>query len=515
MKIGINHKLGFSAIVLLISGVVCKSLGALFRLPLTNLLGIEGIGVFQLVMSLYSFALVLTSGGIATSLSKLISAARARGQRNTIGYYLKYSLFVSGCVGILIGLLFLLFGKRISLLQGIEHSQSYSLFVFLLPIGAVVAGFRGFFQGYSNMLPTAISQIFEQVFKFVFGLVFAFYFSNMGVFNGVFGAFLGIALSEVVTVIFLFLVFVSKSREFSQLKTLQEVKFARKEFLSANIPLTISASILPLVSAFEGLFIIPRLAVAGFANGFATKLFGLQTGIVGAILNFPLIISMAVTTALLPNLSFMISKGLAGKQMIEKGLKMLLFLLLPTTFGVVAVCKQIFELVYADMNGQILNVAFSLMFFGAFSIVFTSLMQFFLMLLQANGQFRFVMLITLMGGILKANISFFLSAVPQINIFALVLGNLSLSSVVCLLALVKLKKTVPLTMPFSYLFMLIFATMCMFFVVYTFINSNYFSSFLNLILAVALGVVVYVVFTIPVFVEFLTRKKRKGLKVNV
>ena len=97
MKRGINHKLGFSAIVLLISGVVCKSLGALFRLPLTNLLGIEGIGVFQLVMSLYSFALVLTSGGIATSLSKLISAARARGQRNTIGYYLKYSLFVSGC----------------------------------------------------------------------------------------------------------------------------------------------------------------------------------------------------------------------------------------------------------------------------------------------------------------------------------------------------------------------------------------------------------------------------------
>ena len=73
-----NH-LGISALILLVSGLVCKSLGALFRLPLTNLIGIEGIGIFQLIMSLYAFDLVLTCGGITNSLSKLISASIARG----------------------------------------------------------------------------------------------------------------------------------------------------------------------------------------------------------------------------------------------------------------------------------------------------------------------------------------------------------------------------------------------------------------------------------------------------
>ena len=72
-KVKSQNRLGVSALILLISGFVCKSLGALFRLPLTNLIGIEGIGIFQLIMSLYAFALVLTSGGITNSLSKLIS----------------------------------------------------------------------------------------------------------------------------------------------------------------------------------------------------------------------------------------------------------------------------------------------------------------------------------------------------------------------------------------------------------------------------------------------------------
>ena len=73
----IFNRLRGGAFVLLVSGIICKFLGAFFRLPLTNLLGVEGIGIFQLVMSLYSCALVLTAGGVSTSLSKLISSARA------------------------------------------------------------------------------------------------------------------------------------------------------------------------------------------------------------------------------------------------------------------------------------------------------------------------------------------------------------------------------------------------------------------------------------------------------
>ena len=73
---------GRGAFVLIVSGVVCKFFGALFRLPLTNIVGIEGIGIFQMIMSLYSLLLVLVTGGVSTTLSKLISSDRASAEND-------------------------------------------------------------------------------------------------------------------------------------------------------------------------------------------------------------------------------------------------------------------------------------------------------------------------------------------------------------------------------------------------------------------------------------------------
>lgn len=502
-----NSKL-FGAGVLLISGLLCKMLGALFRLPLTNLLGIEGIGMFQLVMSLYSFALVVTCGGVTNSLSKLISSSRAKGDFAKIASYLKRALFISIGIGLLVGILFLLIGKYIASLQGITSNNSYSLFIFLLPLGAGLAALRGFFQGYENMLPTAISQVVEQVAKFVFGLLFAFQFGKLGVAQGVFGAFVGITLSELISVVYLFVLWFFKSKNHLKLNTISDIKFAHKEFDKANFPLMLSASILPLVNAFDGLIIVPRLMAAGISSGLATKLFGIQTGVVGAVLNFPLIVSIAVTTTLLPNISYLISRGAGGRHIIEKGLRILLYLILPTTFGMAAVSRQVLGLVYGDLTGQLLNVAVELMIFGAFSIVFTAIMQYLIMLLQANGQFRFILFITFFGGLSKALISYLLSAIASINIFALVMGNIVLSAFVCIFALKKLKTIVNFVVSFKEIFTLVFGTLSMFVVVYAFINCNYFSTIANLLLGIILGVLVYFVLTIPFLIKIVPRFKK-------
>lgn len=511
----VKNRLGLSTAVLLVSGMLCKMLGAFFRLPLTNLIGIEGIGVFQLIMALYSFALVLTCGGITNSLSKLISGARARGESKKINIYLKRALFDGLSVGFLIGLLFLIFGKYISIFQGIAGNKTYYIFCLLLPLGAGLSALRGFFQGYENMLPTAISQIIEQVFKFVFGLLLSFYFVKLGIMEGVFGAFLGIVLSEIISLSYLFVLKIIKNKNFKTLHDIKDLKFAYKEFDKANFPLMISASILPLVNAFDGLVIVPRLIKAGFTNAFATQLFGLQAGVVGAILNFPLIISIAVTSVLLPNISYLISKGAGGKYIIEKGLKILLFLILPTTFGMVAICQQVFMFVYNDMTSSMLEISFQLMFYGAFSIIFTALMQYFIMLLQANGHFKFILLITAIGGVAKANISFFLSAVPSINVFALVLANIVLSVIVAIFAICKLKRSIDFSIPFSDMFNLIFATFVMFLMVYTFINCNYFHVVVNIILSVGLGIFVYLIITIPFILKLKEKHMFKKSRFNV
>lgn len=502
-----KRRMGVSALVLVVGGLICKCLGALFRLPLTNLLGIEGIGVFQLVMSLYSFSLVLTCGGVTASLSKLISSARARGEYAKVSSYMKRATLVSVLVGIAIGIVFFFCGKWIAAFQGIASGSGYLLFVALLPLGALLAVFRGFFQGYENMSPTAISQILEQVAKFGFGLLFAFYFGKSGISQGVFGAFLGIVLSEVVALFFLYVFFLFKRGGQQKLQDLREIKFVCHEFDKVNFLLTLSASILPLVNAFDGLVIVPRLVDGGFSSGLATKLFGLQSGIAGAFLNFPLIISVAVATTMLPNISYLISKGVKSRYIVEKGIKILMFLVLPTTFGLVAISKQVLPLVYTDLSGQMIDVVFDLMFFGAFSIVFTAFMQYFVMLLQANGDFKFMVIITAIGGALKGLSTVILAGIPQINIFALVFGNILMSAFVAVASLVRLKNIFSLKLKFLDVFLMVFGASVMAVSVYTFIQKNYFSSLVNVAIAIVIGVLVYAVFCAPVVYSVLKKKK--------
>lgn len=494
MKI-FKNKLSLGAFVLILSGLICKALGALFRLPLTNLLGIEGIGEFQLIMSLYSFALVVTCGGIASSLSKLIGSARAKGEYNKILSYLYRAIITGVLVGAFIGGMFFIFSKFICNLQSISNNKSYMLFVLLLPLGAILASLRGFFQGYENMLPTAISQILEQVFKFALGLFLAHMFIKQSLAYGVFGAFLGIVLSEVLSLLFLIAVFLIKNKKAYLNRELSQVKIARKEFDKANLLLTLSASILPLVNAFDGLIIVPRLKSAGITN--AVQLFGLQSGVVGAILNFPLIISMAVVTSLLPNISYLFSRGSGGTKIIVRGLKMLLFFILPTTFGMVAISKEVFALFYKDLSLPMLDLSFELMLYGAFGIILSALMQYFVMLLQAGGNFKFILLVTALGGVCKAFITLILSGINSINIFALVLGNIFMTAFVSICALLKLKKQIFFSLKFSEVFCLLFSTLSMFLTVYSFVNASYFTPFVNILLAVILGVVVYLVFSFP------------------
>ena len=56
-----KNNVGKGAFVLVVSGIICKFFGGLFRLPLTNIVGMEGIGIFQMIMSIYSLALVFVS----------------------------------------------------------------------------------------------------------------------------------------------------------------------------------------------------------------------------------------------------------------------------------------------------------------------------------------------------------------------------------------------------------------------------------------------------------------------
>lgn len=489
-----KNSVGKGAIILIVSGFVCKLFGAMFRLPLTNILGMEGIGVFQMVMSLYSLTLVLITGGVTTALSQLVSSSRARGEFGKVGCYLRRALALTLGAGLILGVSFLLFARSIASAQGAPAAfEAYRLLIFLLPLGAIVGVFRGIIQGYENMTPTAISQIIEQVVKFSFGLLFAFYLGKNGIASGVYGAFLGITISEVLAAGYLtFYMFARTKISYTPYQN------ATKDFLLASLPLALSGAVIPLTHAIDSMIIISRMSMAGIARDSATSLYGLQSGVVGAILNFPLIISLSVAMALLPKISYLSSKQdtQAQQRIISNSFSIMWFFLLPLVVGLMAVSRALYPLIYPVAIKGFLDEALELTIIGGISVVLSAIMQFLLSLLQAKGYFGFTLFATALGGLAKILIVFFTARIPSINIFAIPISNMVLAMLVCILALLKLGMIVKVS---GYeLLTPLLASFVMFMVIFVFIKTVELPLLAMLFLSVVIGGAIYFTLNIPI-----------------
>lgn len=489
-----KNNVGKGAFILIVSGLVCKFFGGLFRLPLTNIIGIEGIGVFQMVMTVYSLALVFVSGGVTNALSKLVSSARARGDYGKIKSYLGWALFFTLLLSGIFAVIFIIFSGSIASLQGIkEGALSYKIVAILLPLGGLVGVFRGLIQGYEDMSPTAVSQIIEQVTKLAFGLIFAYALGGKGIEKGVFGAFLGITLSE------LFACFYLGIMAFKRSKPLLE-KQIRKEFFSASLPLTFGGAVLPLTHAIESLIIIYLLQRSGLTQESATALYGLQTGVVGAILNFPLIISLSVAVSLLPNLSFLVAKGdyEGQKALVSKSFSSMWFLLLPLVFGIMALSKTLYPIIYPSAMEKYLEVAVQLTSVVGISIMATAIMQYLVALLQANGMYNYSMYFNLLGGGAKILSILILAPIKGIGIFSIAISNIILACIVSTCSLVKLGKLVKI--PSYDLLLPILSAFVMLLVVRIFLSLV--GGFLGIVLAVIIGMAIYFTLALPLSTRY-------------
>ena len=401
---------------------------------------------------------------------------------------------------------FFIFARSIASVQGIGGNYiSYRLILPLLILGSLIGCMRGIIQGYENMTPTAISQILEQIIKFAFGLLFAMLLGKGG--RGVFGAFIGITLSEMLAGGYLILYMLTKMKLPNY-----DFSFVIKPFFNAVVPLSLAGGVLPLTHAVDSLVIVGRLAIAGIGAEVATALYGLQTGVVGAILNFPIIISLSVAMALLPKISFLSGKGdLEGqKKVISTSFSLLWLFLLPLVFGLMSISSLLYPVIYPSAIKGYLTQAVNLTMVGGVSIILAAIMQFLLSILQAKGYYTYSFLITLIGGIVKILIVIFTASLPQINIFALPLSNIALALIVSILCLVKLGSLVKVG-AFEF-FTPLLASLVMFMVVWIFIRALEFSNLIMLLLSVILGGITYILLCLPIIKSLITLYLGKHFK---
>ena len=164
-KSNVQKQNGFlkSVFVLSVGGIVAKVLGAIYRIPLTNLVGSYGMGLYQLVFPLFSLLLTISTAGIPVAVSKLVAEKVALGKVDHAQKVFKTSLAMLALFGFFGSLVLFVFAEKISFLQGnVQAASAYKLIAPSVFFVCIISAYRGYFQGLMQMEPTALSQIVEQ-----------------------------------------------------------------------------------------------------------------------------------------------------------------------------------------------------------------------------------------------------------------------------------------------------------------------------------------------------------------
>lgn len=161
--------------ILAAAGIIVRLIGMLYRIPLANYIGDEGNGYYSAAYNIYSILLILSSYSLPVAVSKMVSARLAKNQYRSSMKILKAALFYATIVGGA-GFGALWFGAGFFADKVIKMPFSAYALRVLAPtiwIMAYLGVLRGFFQGHSTMVPTAVSQIFEQIVNAVVSLLAA------------------------------------------------------------------------------------------------------------------------------------------------------------------------------------------------------------------------------------------------------------------------------------------------------------------------------------------------------
>lgn len=423
-----NNKFVKGAIILIVFNLIGKVIGAVYRIPLANLLGLQGMGEYQLIFPFYSFLLSVSTSGIPVAMSKLVSEYNSQGRfkdsHRLLRSALLYLIVISGiCLALVVVL-----AKYIARLQG--NFNIYICYYGIAPaivFVGVLSVLRGYFQGNLNMIPTAISGVIEQVGKLVFGLYFAKKLLPFGVSFGVLGAIVGISASELIAMLVLFVYYLFSRKKHKGNQTAQYgYRYLSKQLLSVALPITFGGLAYPIVSIIDSVLVVNLLMKIGLSSANATSLFGLQFGVVDPIINIPIIIAVAISASVLPNISAASVKKneMEVKHLIEKSFQITLCVTLACAVCFVVFGKQILSfLYYKTLSFEELKVATILLFLGCINLIFLSLVQISAGALQGLGGQKNTAKSIVVGAVIKIVLTVVLVGYPKINIYGVMLSG--------------------------------------------------------------------------------------------
>lgn len=371
--------------VLAISVIIAKVLGAVYRIPLTAIIGAEGMGLYQFVYPVFALILTLSSGAVPNAIGITVSEKLALGDKN--GAKKSFSTALLLCLAIGTGgtVLLAALAYPVSLAQSEDAIYGYIAIAPAVLIVTLISAFRGWFMGNGNLVPNSVSQITEGAVKLGVGLGLTAFLIRFGIKYAVVGALLGVVASEFVTLIIMTICYFVKHKKFERIK-LKEEKGTIKRLACLAVPLVACGTILPVSQFIDSVLVTNLLKWGGKAGPIAQ--YGLWSGVVTPLINLPVMVCISLGIAVTPQM-------VEGKQkrdidfILEKAAtanKLTYLMGVPFVFFYLFMAGGIIKLLFPSLSEEQTKTAVMLLMIGAPSVIGLSVFQIYSAMLQGLGR---------------------------------------------------------------------------------------------------------------------------------
>jgi len=407
------------------AGLISRVLGAVYRIPLSRLIGQEGLGLYQLAYPIYVAILQVSTSGINIAISKLVAERVALKNFTGARRVFETALLMLAAVGAAGSLLLLAAAGPIAAHLHRDPRSYYSLIalapaVFLV---ALMATFRGLFQGFSRFTPTALSQIVEQLVRVLTALTLGYLLLPRGVACAAAGASFGATAGALFGLLTMLVVFVRSGRRLLG----QEGTESRPEsrwrlagrILALSIPISLAAVIMPLMTFIDSIVVPLRLGALGLRPERVTALYGQLAGMAMPVVNLPTVLTSALGLSLVPAVSQAYARRDAARVRAEaaEGARMALLLTVPAVVGLCVLATPAMKLLYdVPEAGRILAAV-------APGLLFLALQQTTSGVLQGLGRTDLPVRHLLAGAAAKTLVTYALTGLPEFGVTGAALGS--------------------------------------------------------------------------------------------
>lgn len=431
--------------ILAAAGIIVRLIGLLYKVPMTRILGTEGIGYYNTAYEIYSIGLILSSYSLPLAISKLIAARRIRGR-----YQDARRVYLCGMAfGITVGTAMtaiLLFGSS-WITETIFKSPGSALPLAVMAptvlVFSVMGIIRGYFQGFGNMIPTSVSQIIEQVIHAAVSIVASYLFirwfadAASPASYGAAGGTLGTLTGALAALIFLSAMMLRHRKSQAELYrrpqsvSTESWKSVFWALLVTLTPIILSQFVYQLSGSVDNSMFGQIMSAKGLTEKERMSLLGIYGGEYRLLTNVPVAIASSLGTSMIP--SIVASKTQRDFPAVQKKIRLTvkfnMLIAIPCAVGMGVLAGPIMRLIFGDNSALTRN----LLTLGAPAVIFFSLSTVTNAVLQGIDLMRKSVTHSAISLALHVILVYVLLQHFNMGVYGLVIGNVTFALAVCIL----------------------------------------------------------------------------------